>query len=129
MEIDLWHNPLPPRQTIYVRVRNPCGWSLWQETFWDVVGSCSFCAFTVYPNPAAEELRVRLDDSGTKTADNKKMATYTISIYGESGNLVWEKETDSQEEHIPTAGWREGIYQVRIHHPEGEFSQKVIVRH
>ncbi|WP_366512709.1 T9SS type A sorting domain-containing protein [Lunatimonas sp.] len=64
---------------------------------------------------------------GEASAD--RAGYYTIGIYDEGGNLIWEKETESREEYIPVAGWKSGIYHVRIQHPEGNFAQKVIVRH
>jgi len=89
---------------------------------------CSFCAFTVYPNPASEAIHVRMENEGEE-ASADRAGYYTIGVYDEGGNVIWEKETESREEYIPVAGWKSGIYHVRIQHPEGNFAQKVIVRH
>ncbi|WP_209329693.1 T9SS type A sorting domain-containing protein [Lunatimonas salinarum] len=89
---------------------------------------CSFFVFTVYPNPASEAIHVRMEGESRKVPTDNP-GYYTKGMHDENGNPVWEKETDSQEEHIPTTGWKEGIYHVRLHHPEGNFAQKVIVRH
>ncbi|MFC4872723.1 zinc-dependent metalloprotease [Negadavirga shengliensis] len=127
VEIDYWHSPQPAQQRIYIRARNACGWGWWRETYWDVIGGCSFCAFTVYPNPASETIYIRLDSEKEKVS-MVQSEHYTIEIYNENGDIVWEKETDSKEESISTTGWKQGVYYVRIHHPEGEFAQRVVVR-
>ncbi|WP_236977912.1 trypsin-like peptidase domain-containing protein [Membranihabitans maritimus] len=45
VEIDYSHpNPLPSTETVRIRARNACGWSLQQETYWTVEDHCSLLA-------------------------------------------------------------------------------------
>jgi len=82
--------------------------------------SNSKASFEVYPNPANDELTVKMPDN----------TTHTISLLNMLGQTVYSLQTQQQETSISLSRLPEGVYIIKVANENGvEMSKKVIIQH
>lgn len=74
--------------------------------------------FAVYPNPAENEITVRLK------GDNRQ---YDIAITNAKGEQVFHDKLNN-EITIPSKNWAPGVYWVNLHHADLSATKKIIIR-
>ncbi len=113
---------------IGVRVRNNCGWTDWVHNNWQVI-SCDgmFFSLAITPNPATGETTLSIEsESEEKTID--EAVEWDLEIYNQS-QLLMDKNTNlrGQSTKIQTAGWKEGVYMVRVKYKDEILTAKLVV--
>jgi len=76
-------------------------------------------AYTVYPNPADNEVFVALKNTGSRAS---------ATIYDIRGKLLVQQEITAQSSRIDTSALGSGIYVMKVESPEGSRSHKLVVR-
>jgi len=114
---------------IGVRVRNGCNWTSWVYDNWVVV-TCSGggLLLAITPNPTTGETTLSIEsESEEKTFD--KTAEWEMAIYDQS-QLLKEKKTSlrGKSTKIQTAGWKEGVYMVRVKYKDEILTGKLVVK-
>ncbi len=85
-----------------------------------------FLSFT--PNPAAAETLLTIEQtSGEEKFDEK--AEWELAVYDQSHSLKEKKsKLKGQEYKINTAGWKEGVYLVRVKYKNEVLQEKLVVK-
>lgn len=117
--------------TIQVRARNSCGWSGWNSRYYDVI-SCNSFFSNVFPNPADEELVIQVEPQNSDkqlVSSELIQGEYQIELYNNFGKKEIAFKTSEKEVKIRTKSLRDGVYQLKIIHQEGEINHKVLIEH
>jgi hypothetical protein len=78
-------------------------------------------AFTIYPNPAEDQITIELSEYGGKEV--------AISIINEVGMSIYQKQGVSTSSHaVDVSNYSQGMYIVTIAHGEGFSRKKLIIR-
>ncbi len=72
-------------------------------------------AVSVYPNPVATELTLKMEKALTR-----------VSIYNALGQRVWTINTPSDTEIVNTNNWEKGVYFVEFTSNEGNYTMNVV---
>ena len=127
VEIDYWEDPPPSTDVINIRAHNTCGWSWWESITVGVDDNCGwFLMFS--PTPATGETTLSIESaSAEKTFD--ETAEWDLEIYSET-QLLKTKQTSlrGQSAKIQTAGWKEGVYLVRVNYNGEILTGKLVVK-
>lgn len=76
--------------------------------------------FTLFPNPASEVVYIQTDNQQTHHS--------TVQLYDVNGKLLFESKLRDIEGKIDLSQFDAGIYQVRLPHPTGNLSKKLVIR-
>jgi hypothetical protein len=129
VEIDYWEDPPPYYEDIYIRAHNTCGWSNWEGTTWPVFDNCGGWLYLLFtPNPTTGETTLTIEtNSSEKTFD--ETAEWDLEVYSET-QLLKTKQTSlrGQSAKIQTAGWKEGVYLVRVNYNGEVLAGKMVVK-
>ncbi len=112
---------------IGVRVRNGCGWTNWEYNNWAVV-DCSGggLLLSVTPNPANSEATLTIE-SEAKDESFDVNAEWDFEIFSESQLLKINKTgLRGKSTTIQTAGWKEGVYVVRVKYKPEKKPMKIL---
>jgi len=116
-------------QAITVKASNDCGTSGIRTlggvtiTFCVRIGESDYDIFTVYPNPATDELEIRF------ASDEE--TTYQIQLFDASGRLVYDKTHNGTEglntSKLNVSEFKRGLYLLQLKSGEHSQIQKVIL--
>lgn len=114
---------------IWARGYNGCGsgWGDWTESELEFV-ECSLTRLFFSPNPTTGETTLSIETtSAEKTFD--ETAEWELEIYDQSQTLKEKKTKLKGKEHkIQTAGWKEGVYAVRVKYKDEILTGKLVVK-
>ncbi len=114
---------------VIVKARNTCGWGAYSapaKQFSTTTCSGYFLFFT--PNPTSGETTLSIEtNSSEKTFD--ETAQWDLEVYLET-QLLKTKQTGlrGQSAKIQTAGWKEGVYLVRVKYNDEILTGKLVVK-
>jgi hypothetical protein len=114
---------------VIVKARNTCGWGAYSapaKQFSTTTCSGYFLFFT--PNPTSGETTLSIEtNSSEKTFD--ETAQWDLEVYSET-QLLKTKQTGlrGQSTKIQTAGWKDGVYLVRVKYNDEILTGKLIVK-
>ncbi len=124
----LWIKPYKVgRIDFKIRGKNSCGWGEWKSlSIW--VKECDdYKPFSIYPNPASDNVTLKLEESIQKkmfrTSD-----TYQVVIYNMSGYKVRSVTGRGQEVQISLRGLFSGIYSVHLIKDGKVYKKKLVVK-
>ncbi|MCF6333839.1 MAG: T9SS type A sorting domain-containing protein [Draconibacterium sp.] len=109
---------------VKLRAQNTCGASDWHtERFYPYGGY--FMMFS--PNPATDETTLSIEAATEENFDEK--AGWEMEVYSET-QLLKEKKTQlkGRSTIINTAGWKEGVYMVRVKYNNEVLQGKLVVK-
>jgi len=112
---------------VAVKAGNNCGESVWlTRTGWVVPGTGA-TRMLLSPNPTSGETFITIESNTTETTFNEN-TLWDLEVYSGS-NLLQTKQTGlrGRNARIQTAGWKEGVYLVRIIYQDGVLTGKLIV--
>lgn len=110
---------------------NQCGLRTAQSDLWDAVAGFQSCTgtgveedlasnlFTIFPNPAGDNVTINL--KGNTTAN--------LRIFDMSGRQVASLNKINSGYNLPTAGLADGLYLLQVVTSKGTSSKKLIVQH
>lgn len=79
--------------------------------------------FSVYPVPAAEQIRVQFSTSNLAARAN-------LSVYDIHGRLIERKDTGTANQvEFDVSGWPDGIYILQLDTGNASIVKKAVVRH
>jgi len=110
-----------------IRACNTCGYSDWAHMYTNVV-DCGRYLLVFTPNPTTGETTLTIEtNSSEKTFDEN--APWDMEVYTET-HLLKTKQTSlrGQSAKIQTAGWKEGVYLVRVNYNGEVLTGKVLVK-
>lgn len=83
------------------------------------IGELEQDAWSIYPNPASQELKVDMSElEGDKT----------LVVMSTTGQIVWQKATSENKESITVSGLAKGVYFISLTSPAGKATRTFIVR-
>lgn len=114
--------------SVAVKAGNSCGESLWlNRTGWVVPGTGAI-RMLFSPNPTSGETFITIESNASETTFNEN-TLWDLEVYSESHFLQTKKHgLRGQSTIIQTAGWKEGVYLVRIIYQDGVLTGKLIVK-
>ncbi len=77
-------------------------------------------SFSVFPNPAQNEIHIQLIPSATP---------YSILLTDAVGRKIWESNTLQNSLEIPTVGLSKGMYFIKVSNGKASSTQKIVVQH
>lgn len=120
---------------IYVDVSNTCTGSSGNRAYYEI--DCFHMMLTITPNPANGEVTISLEedggDSGLKSASTETLfyedIEWELEVYDNAQNLK-EKKTNlkGNSTKLQTAGWKEGVYVVRVKYKDEILTDKLVVK-
>ena len=128
VEIEYWEDPAPNYEEIYLRAHNTCGWSWWKDFTLPVQDNCGgWWSLLFTPNPITTSETTLSIESTTEKAFDENIE-WDLEVYSET-QLLKTKQTGlrGQSVKIQTAGWREGIYIVRVKYKDEILTGKLVV--
>ncbi len=117
-----------------VRVANACDAGGSPASVFTYVSSCGgFSAFSVYPNPVADEITVSLEDFdslGNKKAKIEKLKKleFEVSLFDNKKNKVITLTSKDEMLSIPVRNLPEGLYYLNIIFKEGIIQRQILVK-
>lgn len=117
-----------------VRVANACDAGGSPASVFTYVSSCGgFSAFSVYPNPVADEITVSLEDFdslGNKKAkiDKLKKKEFEVSLFDNKKNKLVTVTSKDETLSIPVRDLPEGLYYINIIFKEGIIQRQILVK-
>jgi hypothetical protein len=85
-------------------------------------------ALVIYPNPASTETTIMLEPVSEESITNEN-DEWELEIFDQSMSLKLKKEKlKSKEIYIKTAGWKEGVYIVRVKYKDEVLQGKLVVK-
>ncbi|MCK9449750.1 MAG: thiol protease/hemagglutinin PrtT [Bacteroidales bacterium] len=112
---------------VAVKAGNNCGESVWfNRTGWVVPGTGA-TRMLLSPNPTSGETFLTIESNTIETTFDEN-TLWDLEVYSGS-NLLQTKQTGlrGRNARIQTAGWKEGVYLVRIIYQDGVLTGKLIV--
>ncbi|QDH78709.1 T9SS type A sorting domain-containing protein [Echinicola soli] len=114
--------------SVRVRVKNGCGWGGWSNPTY--IQANNFLAFdyTVYPNPASNEINIEIQDGpekSTSSPDLIKQSPFEVNIFDELGNLMLSTEMSDTKFKLDVSALTEGYYFMHIKHDKGVIRKKI----
>jgi hypothetical protein len=118
--------PVAGTYTIRLKQYWDCGWSDFTEVERVFYGSYRL-SFT--PNPANGETMLTVE-SKSKENSFDETASWDLEVYSES-QMLKTKQTSlrGQSTRIPTAGWKDGVYVVRVKIGKEIITEKLVVKY
>ncbi len=127
---------------VRVAVTNQCGTSGYSGGLTVYPGSCPHY-FTIYPNPASNNITITMIDNSTYSTDadtvianvNSNISTsdvpinFTIRIYNSQGSLISSVKRSGTSFSVPLANMRDGTYIVEVNDGKTSTTQTLIVKH
>ncbi|MEJ1242541.1 S8 family serine peptidase, partial [Chryseolinea sp. T2] len=96
-------------------------------TFSFIKGPCANMIYTVWPNPASDELILEADTSSSTS--EALSSGITIAIYNQQGTLQYSTKSTKQRTDIPLKGIPNGDYVLHLISKEGTTKQHFVISH
>ena len=112
---------------VEIRARNTCDRTDWAR-MWTEVVNCGGYYMMISPNPTTGETTLSIEsDSEEKTVDEN--TEWELEIYSPT-QTIKEKRTKlkGNSTQIQTAGWKEGVYVVRVKYKDEILTGKLVVK-
>ncbi|MEZ5107302.1 MAG: T9SS type A sorting domain-containing protein [Draconibacterium sp.] len=110
-----------------IRACNTCGYTDWKHMYINVE-NCGLYLLVFTPNPTSGETTLSIEsESNEKTFD--ETAEWELEIY-DNAQMLKEKKTKLKGNNtkIQTAGWKEGMYVVRVKYKNQILTGKLVVK-
>jgi hypothetical protein len=124
-----WGNNPQPGQMVQIGVRaqNRCGWTDWKYDYWQVI-SCGGYFMAISPNPATGETTLTIETTSFEEHLDQ-ITHWEMEVYDSAQNLK-EKQTNlkGNSTKLQTAGWKEGVYIVRVNFNNKILTGKLVVK-
>jgi len=112
--------------TVRASITNSCGTSGFSGITVYPSGGCPTYSFSVYPNPASDELNIEREFEDGKTSEESE--DYEIKLYDESGKEVMYQKTKKDKTTFQIANLKKGYYYLHIFHTEGVIRKKIQIK-
>lgn len=86
----------------------------------DQVLLSDFSHVAIYPNPASEQVSIRVHEGTTG-------GTSTVQLFGANGQLYYETTLSGREADIPVSQLKVGLYYIKVGTPSGESVVKKLI--
>lgn len=109
---------------VVARAQNTCGWGSYAVLGVEVYDSKSL---SITPNPSNGEVTISIESTNKKGLVAEE--EWEMEIYDQS-QLLKEKKTSlrGQSTKIQTAGWKDGVYMVRVNYKDEVLTGKLVVQ-
>jgi hypothetical protein len=124
--------------TVRVSITNQCGTSGYSGITVYPGGGCPHY-FTVYPNPASDNVTITIIDNSASNTDttfvNQNIANvnvptnFTVRIYNSQSALISSVKRSGMSFSVPLTNMRDGIYIVEVNDGKNSTTQTLIVKH
>jgi hypothetical protein len=112
---------------VEIRAHNNCGWTDWAR-MWTNVVDCDNYYLVFSPNPTTGETTLSIE-SDSKESRFDETAEWDLEVYNQT-QVLKEKinKLKGKEHKIQTAGWKEGVYMVRVKYNDEILTGKLVVK-
>jgi hypothetical protein len=114
--------------TVRVAITNQCGTSGYSGITVYPRSDCPHY-FTVYPNPASDEVTLTMSDELNNTTASQTNINFTVRIYNSQSALVSVVKRSGTSFTVPLTDIQDGTYIIEISDGKTGYRQPLIVRH
>ena len=110
---------------VYAQAHNICGWGSYNVTGVEVYDNLSL---SIFPNPTTEQASLTIESTSLEKSFDED-TEWDLEIYDQVQTLK-EKKTKlrGKEQIVQTAGWREGVYFVRVKYKDKLLTGQLVVK-
>lgn len=126
----------PGNYILQVNTQGPCGTEEYTYTFIEVIDCNNLKSsetYTLYPNPANNQITVNctLSNSNLTSKRKKEGFSYEVKLFDNKGRILANGQTALDEYNLTldTSGIPDGTYYVHIYSKKGTIKKQVIIKH